>query len=60
MGAASGTLVNFVGDNFMAVFDDATDAIGVAIAISAEVEARNAELPGTGGCASGWVSTRAR
>ena len=43
--AASGTLVNFVGDNFMAVFDDATDAIGAAIAISAEVEARNAELP---------------
>ncbi len=43
--AASGTLVNFVGDNFMAVFDDATDAIGAAIAISAEVEARNAQLP---------------
>ena len=45
VGAADGTLVNFVGDNFMAVFDDATDAIGAAIAISAEVEARNAELP---------------
>ena len=43
--AASGTLVNFVGDNFMAVFDDATAAIGAAIAISAEIEARNAQLP---------------
>jgi adenylate cyclase len=42
---SSGTLVNFVGDNFMAVFDDATDAMAAAIAISSEIEAGNAELP---------------
>jgi len=37
-----GTLVNFVGDNFMAVFDSAMDAMRTAIAITTEIETRNA------------------
>ena len=37
-----GTLVNFVGDNFMAVFDDAMAAMQTAIAMTTEIEARNA------------------
>ena len=41
----AGTLVNFVGDNFMAVFDSATDAMGASIAMTAEIEDRNADLP---------------
>ncbi len=36
-----GTLVNFVGDNFMAVFDDAMDAMRTAIAITTEIETRH-------------------
>jgi len=36
-----GTLVNFVGDNFMAVFNDAMDAMRTAIAITTEIEMRN-------------------
>ena len=40
-----GTLVNFVGDNFMAVFDSAVDAMRSAITISTEVEATNAARP---------------
>lgn len=40
-----GTLVNFVGDNFMAIFDDAISAVKSAIAISTEIEAHNAEVP---------------
>lgn len=43
---AAGQLVNFVGDNFMAVFEDATDAMRAAIAITTEIEARNAGRPG--------------
>jgi adenylate cyclase len=43
--AAGGTLVVFVGDNFMAVFEHATDAMAAAIAISTEIEGRNADLP---------------
>jgi adenylate cyclase len=39
---AAGRLVNFVGDNFMAVFDHATDAMRAAIAITTEIESRNA------------------
>ena len=39
-----GTLVNFVGDNFMAVFADTMDAIRTAIAITTEIETRNATL----------------
>ena len=38
-----GTLVNFVGDNFMAVFDRATDAMQTAIAISSALEDANAD-----------------
>jgi class 3 adenylate cyclase len=41
-----GTLVNFVGDNFMAVFDSAMAAMQTAIAVTTEVEARNAARPG--------------
>jgi adenylate cyclase len=36
-----GTLVNFVGDNFMAVFDDAMDALRASIAITTEIESRH-------------------
>lgn len=36
-----GTVVNFVGDNFMAVFDDAIHAIEAAIEITADIETRN-------------------
>ncbi len=36
-----GKLVNFVGDNFMAVFADATDAMRAAISITTEIEAMN-------------------
>jgi adenylate cyclase len=42
---SNGTLVNFVGDNFMAVFEDAIEAIRVAIAITADIEARNDSIP---------------
>jgi len=42
---SGGTLVNFVGDNFMAVFDSATDAMRTSIAISAEIEDKNTDLP---------------
>ena len=38
----AGTLVNFVGDNFMAVFVDAMAAMRAAIAMTTEIEARNA------------------
>ncbi|MFZ0626158.1 MAG: adenylate/guanylate cyclase domain-containing protein [Acidimicrobiia bacterium] len=41
----SGTLVNFVGDNFMAVFADPKDAVAAAIAITTEIETRNANVP---------------
>jgi adenylate cyclase len=40
-----GTLVNFVGDNFMAVFDRTIDAIRSAMAIASQVEAANTPLP---------------
>ncbi len=40
-----GTLVNFVGDNFMAVFANAMDAMRAAIATTTEIEARNATRP---------------
>ena len=42
VGESGGTLVNFVGDNFMAVFDDAKDAVRTSIAIASEIESRNA------------------
>ena len=40
--AGGGRLVNFVGDNFMAVFDEPTAAIHTAIAITTDLEARSA------------------
>ena len=40
-----GTLVNFVGDNFMAVFDEAMDAVQTAIAITSELESVNLDVP---------------
>lgn len=40
-----GTLVNFVGDNFMAVFGDAADAMRASIAIAREIESRNTDVP---------------
>lgn len=40
-----GTLANFVGDSFMAVFGDAMAALRTAIAITTAVEERNAKLP---------------
>jgi adenylate cyclase len=44
--ADGGTLVNFVGDNFMAVFAGAMDAMRAAIAITTEIEAANAGRAG--------------
>jgi class 3 adenylate cyclase/TolB-like protein len=43
--ARSGTVANFVGDSFMAVFGEVENAVGAAIAITTAVEARNAGLP---------------
>jgi adenylate cyclase len=43
-----GTLANFVGDSFMAIFTDAMDGLKAAIAICKEVEGRNASVPTTG------------
>jgi adenylate cyclase len=40
-----GQLVNFVGDNFMAVFAEAKDAVAAAIAITTQLESSNADLP---------------
>lgn len=45
--ANGGRLVNFVGDNFMAVFDSAMDAMQTAITITTEVEASNAARSGS-------------
>ena len=44
---SGGALVNFVGDNFMAVFDDVRSAMRTAISITSEIEARNADRAGT-------------
>jgi adenylate cyclase len=43
--ARDGVLANFVGDQFMAVFDGAIDALGAAIAITKAIEEHNAEIP---------------
>lgn len=43
--ASSGKLINFVGDNFMALFEDALHGIQAAIAITDAVYDRNADLP---------------
>jgi len=40
-----GTLVDFIGDNFMAAFEDAMDAVKSAIAIAAEIEIANIDIP---------------
>jgi class 3 adenylate cyclase len=45
LAAGGGTLANFVGDSFMAVFDGIADAMRVAIQITTEVEERNAGVP---------------
>jgi TolB-like protein len=45
VGATGGTLVNFVGDNFMAAFDEATEAMQAAIAVTEAVADKNAGLP---------------
>ncbi len=45
VGEHGGTLISFVGDNFMAIFDDSTAAVAAAISISAEIETRNGDLP---------------
>lgn len=42
-----GTLANFVGDSFMAIFEDAMEALKAAIAICKEVEHRNASVLAT-------------
>lgn len=42
---SDGVLVNFVGDNFMAVFSESTSAISSAIQISKELEEANAGRP---------------
>ena len=43
---SGGTLIDFVGDNFMAAFEDARDAVQTAIAIAAEIEIANADNAG--------------
>jgi adenylate cyclase len=40
-----GTLANFVGDSFMAVFGSAEDALGAAIAITTDLEDDAADVP---------------
>jgi class 3 adenylate cyclase/tetratricopeptide (TPR) repeat protein len=40
-----GTLANFVGDNFMAVFEDAKDAVQTSIAITRAIEDHNKSIP---------------
>lgn len=42
---AGGTLVNFVGDNFMAVFDESEPAVRAAISITNTLAATNALVP---------------
>jgi adenylate cyclase len=43
---SGGTLIDFVGDNFMAAFEDARDAVQTAIAIASEIEIANADTIG--------------
>ena len=45
--AAGGTMANFVGDSFMAVFDDARGAMRAAVSICGAVRERNRSLPRT-------------
>ncbi len=46
--ARHGTLVNFVGDNFMAVFDTAVAGVQAAIEISSSLEQGDVEAPAAG------------
>lgn len=39
------TLVTFVGDNFMAVFDEAIEGLACALDLTREIERRNVEVP---------------
>lgn len=41
----NGLLTSFIGDNFMAVFDDPMDALRSAIDVTTEIEGRNEALP---------------
>jgi len=41
-----GTLIDFVGDNFMAAFEDARSAVQTAIAIAAKIEIANTHIAG--------------
>ncbi len=43
--ACGGELLNFVGDNFMALFGDVKDAVQAAIAISTEIEHDSEDVP---------------
>jgi adenylate cyclase len=45
VGENNGTLANFVGDSFMAVFDEPMAALRAAIAIATVVEQRNSDRP---------------
>jgi adenylate cyclase len=45
VGAAGGEVANFVGDSFMAVFDDTAAAVRTAIELTTEIEERNRDLP---------------
>ncbi len=45
VGEHDGTLISFVGDNFMAIFEDATAAAAAAISITAAIETSNGDLP---------------
>jgi class 3 adenylate cyclase/TolB-like protein len=40
-----GTLIDFVGDNFMAAFDDTRAAVQTAITITSEIERANVDIP---------------
>lgn len=42
---SGGILIDFVGDNFMAAFEDGKDAVQTAIAIATEIESANADIP---------------
>jgi adenylate cyclase len=43
--SAGGTVANFVGDNFMAVFPTSDAAVATAIGITRQIEERNADVP---------------
>jgi class 3 adenylate cyclase len=42
--ANNGTLVNFVGDNFMAVFSNVSEALQTAISVTSEIERRDPRI----------------